>query len=81
MAVSQSAEQQVYAVTDPKLREAVTKELRRIQDGITALSAELHAAMQTISPCDGDLDGQPCILGWHNGMHRTVDGDEWLDTE
>ena len=81
MAVTGTAKQQVYAITDPQLREAVTKELRRIQDGITALSAELHAAMQSISPCDGDLDGQVCILGWHQGHHRTVDGVEWLDTE
>ncbi|HEY9414844.1 MAG TPA: hypothetical protein VIQ30_08820 [Pseudonocardia sp.] len=81
MAVSQPVEQQAYAVTDPLLREVVTKELRRIQDGITALTAELHAAMRSISPCDGDLDGQPCILGWHQGHHRTVDGVEWLDAE
>lgn len=74
-------EHQVYAVTDPALREAVTKELRRIQDQLTALTAELYAAMRMIEPCDGDLDGQPCILGWHQGPHRDIDGTEWLDGE
>ena len=67
------------AVDDPKLREAVTEELRRIQDSLTALTAELHAAMQMMAQCDGSHDGEPCVLTWHSGHHRTATGFEWLD--
>lgn len=68
-------------VTDPALRELMVKELRSIQRSITALTAELHRVMRMVEPCDGDLDGEPCILGWHSGHHRTVAGQEWLDGE
>jgi hypothetical protein len=73
------SEQEARAVTDPEFRGEMARRLRGIQEAVSALTAELHDAMEQMAQCDGDLDGQPCILAWHQGPHRTVDGEEWLD--
>jgi hypothetical protein len=72
-------EQAVRPVLDPEARAEVLDEMRRIQRAITALTAELHDAMRMLEQCDGERDGEPCILPYHSGLHRSETGHEWLD--
>jgi len=68
------------AVTDPTLRAEVLERLRGIQEALAGLTAELHEAMAMVPQCDGEKDGEPCILsGVHNGRHRSESGVEWLE--
>lgn len=66
-------------VSDPEFRAQVTERLRGIQEALISLSAELHAVMASMAQCDGERDGEPCILAWHSGPHRSASGHQWLD--
>jgi hypothetical protein len=73
-------EQTFRPVIDPEARAEVTDRLHGIQRAITALTAELHDAMRSLEQCDGERDGEPCILPYHSGLHRSETGHEWLDS-
>jgi hypothetical protein len=69
-----------FRADSPELRAEVVRRLRGIQDAVAELTDDLHEAMEMMAQCDGDRDGEACILAWHQGYHRSASGAEWLDS-
>lgn len=81
MTEQMSGQTKAPAANDPQFQAYMIERLEGIQRAITGLTAELHGIMLLLEPCYGDLDGDPCVLGFHRGPHQTGDGTEWLDKE
>lgn len=69
-----------FLADSPELRAEVVRRLRGIQDAISELTEDLHDAMAMMAQCDGvNEEYGPCVLAWHQGLHRNAAGTEWLD--
>lgn len=66
---------------DREFKDQLLDRLAEIQRAVTGLTAELHGIMRLVEPCYGLRSGEPCVLGWHRGPHRTATGVEWMDSE
>lgn len=63
-------------------RRDLQQKLHEVSEGLVALRIVLEGIQALLTPCDGEKDGEVCLLpDRHRGPHLSDAGTEWVDDD